>query len=243
MRVYPPSTLEKTRINSVEHRQSMQGAKHDYILLTVDNGPHIRYVRIDRRPSKRIDNRIRLFLGNAVVANDTISMSATPFDSARSYSLYTMNFDTNQLRANMHDLITILTILPCLASRYHLYSSCCYWFSRMVFESLARITQGRVIVSADRPQYRPHPVLPLRLVRAPARQLLKKNKMILTKKPLMPPARESFSHHVRNGSASIMRVSRGNLDDLTIESGQTPSTQHFPHDTVGGSWIEVSFNQ
>lgn len=135
----------------------MRAAEHEYILLTVitvDNGPHLRYVRIDRRPSKRLDTPIILFLGMGVIANDTISMSTTPFDATQTYSLYNMNFDTTEAQCpNMLDLIPILTIVPSLAPRYHLYTSCCYWFSRMVFESLAHITRGKVL-PADRPQYR-----------------------------------------------------------------------------------------
>jgi len=155
--VYPPSILGNTHISFIEHRKSMRAAEHEYILLTViyhDNGPHIRYVRIDRRPFKRIDTRIILFLGMGVVANDTISMSTTPFDATQTYSLYNINFDINEVQCpNMLDLITILTIVPSLAPRYHLYTSCCYWFSRMVFESLAHISRGKVL-PADRPQYR-----------------------------------------------------------------------------------------
>jgi len=54
--------------------------------------------------------------------------------------------------------------------------------------------------------------------------------------PIMPPAPRgsSSNHHSRNGSASIMLISRGNRDDFTIESGQTASTG-------GGSWNDVRF--
>lgn len=156
-RLYSPSVLQNSRIVSVEHRKSKRASEHEYILLTVMfycDSPHIRYVRLDRRPSKRSDRRLFLPLGVGVAANDTISMSTTPFVEAQTYPLYSLSFDSSDsILPNMLDLITILTIVPSLAPRYHLYTSCCYWFSRMVFECLTHISRGRVL-PMDKPQHR-----------------------------------------------------------------------------------------
>jgi len=142
----------------VEHRKAKSISEHEYILLTVnchlsDGSITPRYIRVDRHPSKRIP--IHFHLGIGVDAKDTISIATIPFsnDDTTSYSLYKMSFPDYKTGPNVLELTTMLMIIASIAPEYRLYTSACYWHSRMVFEGLAYIFQGEVSPS-DKPQYR-----------------------------------------------------------------------------------------
>jgi len=149
-RAHPLHLLSGCRIVAAEHRKKIQGSEHEYIVLrTVSRGIH-HHVRIERRPSR--PSSLRLQFGAGVPAKDTIIISPINFDDTGSYALYTMHFP-EATGPNLLDLAATLSAIISLAPRYHLYTSSCYWFARMVFEGLEHLFRGKVM-EGDWPHYR-----------------------------------------------------------------------------------------
>jgi len=141
-RAHPLHLLSGCRIVAAEHRKKIQGSEHEYIVLqTVYRGIQ-QYVRVERRPSK--PSPLWLQFGAGVLAQDTVIMSPTNFDESGSYALYTMHFP-EATGPNLLDLAATLSAIISLAPRYHLYTSSCYWFARMVFEGLKHLFRGEVM--------------------------------------------------------------------------------------------------
>jgi len=142
----------------MEHRKTNNVSEHEFLLFTVncylvDGSITPRYICVDRHPSRRIP--ISFHLGMAVDARDTISIASVPFKNnhATTYSLYKMKFPTHGPYPNMLELTAMLITVTSIAPEYRLYTSACYWYSRMVFEGMAHIFRG-VISPADKPQLR-----------------------------------------------------------------------------------------
>ena len=147
LRTYPIQLLRRCDLAFLEHRKNKHGAEHEFLDLTfVCRGIHksyIRYLQVHRHPSlKPIPLHVQL--GGGITARDTISVSRSPFDTTHSYPLYQLRFPPLAYPTIL-DLAAMLVTVISLAPRYHLYTSACYWFARMVFEGLKHVFHGEVL--------------------------------------------------------------------------------------------------
>ena len=176
--------LLEYRIDSLEHRKNEEGAKHEYIDLTLhcpgrSGTRHSRHIRIDRsfqqNPSD-VQNHYRTLLrGGGLPADETVIITPTPYHTA-SFSLYAAYFHGTQ-RPTLLDLVAVLRAVASLAPYYHLYTIC-YWHAYMVFHGLAHRFDSRIEKG-----YRPN----LRGVyRWPLRVIQKDDRLVLTGLKLLP---------------------------------------------------------
>jgi len=155
-RNYPRSGHANFRILDVVHRKNKHYSEHEFLLLTIlvfrstTGQPYRCYGRVERRNHN--SNSLRLRLGLGVPAKDTITFSCSPFntiaDTDKSYTLYSLSFRETG-GPNLLDLAAMLTTIVALAPRYHLYTSSCYWFARMIFEGLTHTFGGTVIAGEN----------------------------------------------------------------------------------------------
>ena len=146
LQTYPALLLRRCELAFLEHRKNKRGAEHEFLdLAFVCRGTrksYIRYLQVHRHPSlKPIPLHVQL--GGGITARDTISVSRSPFDTTHSYPLYQLHFPPLAYPTIL-DLAAMLITVVSLAPRYHLYTSACYWYARMVFEGLKHVFQGEV---------------------------------------------------------------------------------------------------
>jgi len=142
LQTYPTTLLLRCELAFLEHRKNKHGAEHEFLDLTfVCRGTYtsfIHYLRVHRHPSvKPIPLHVQL--GWGIDAQDTISVSHHPFDT----SLYQLRFPPLAYPTIL-DVAAMLITVASLAPRYHLYTSACYWYARMVFEGLKHVFRGEV---------------------------------------------------------------------------------------------------
>jgi len=151
----PWSLLDTCRIVSLHHRKNKETPAHEFLLATLSirsaGGNEIRHLLVQRRSADAASAFLRL-LGRGTLAEDSISISPSPFTTDASYSLYHLHFPKAN-RPNILEFAAMLEAIISLDPYYRLYTSDCYWFARMVFEGMARAFDGQV-VDGDRPHRR-----------------------------------------------------------------------------------------